>query len=43
MTRHKAATREEWLETRLQLRKAEKELTRRTDDVARQREELQSG
>ncbi len=40
MTTHKTATREEWLAARLKLLEAEKELTRRGDDVARQRQEL---
>jgi predicted dithiol-disulfide oxidoreductase (DUF899 family) len=40
MTNHRTATREEWLEERLELLKAEKELTRLNDDLARQRREL---
>jgi predicted dithiol-disulfide oxidoreductase (DUF899 family) len=40
MTTHKTSTREEWLAARLDLLKAEKELTRRSDEVARQRQEL---
>src|ERR1043165_8535352 len=40
MTSHKTATHEEWLAARLELLQAEKELTRRTDEVARQRQEL---
>jgi predicted dithiol-disulfide oxidoreductase (DUF899 family) len=40
MTSHKTGTREDWLAARLELLAAEKELTRRTDDVARQRREL---
>jgi predicted dithiol-disulfide oxidoreductase (DUF899 family) len=40
MTKHKTGTREEWLTERLKLLKAEKELTRRSDDLARRREEL---
>ena len=40
MTSHKIGTREEWLAARLELLEAEKALTRRTDDVARQRQEL---
>jgi predicted dithiol-disulfide oxidoreductase (DUF899 family) len=40
MTEHKTGTREEWLAARLELLDAEKELTRRTDEVARQRQEL---
>ncbi len=39
-TMHKTGTREEWLAARLELLEAEKELTRRSDDVARQRREL---
>jgi predicted dithiol-disulfide oxidoreductase (DUF899 family) len=37
---HPTATREEWLAKRLDLLKAEKELTRRSDEVARQRQAL---
>jgi predicted dithiol-disulfide oxidoreductase (DUF899 family) len=40
MTTHRTGTPEEWLEARLELVKAEKELTRLNDDVARQRREL---
>ncbi|MGE5132566.1 MAG: DUF899 domain-containing protein [Gemmatimonadota bacterium] len=40
MTSHKTGTREEWLAARLELLTAEKALTRRTDEVARQRQEL---
>jgi predicted dithiol-disulfide oxidoreductase (DUF899 family) len=40
MTNHKTGTREEWLAARLDLLKAEKELTRRGDDLARRRQEL---
>src|SRR5215469_8570520 len=40
MTSHKSGTREEWLAARLELLDAEKELTRRSDEVARQRQEL---
>jgi predicted dithiol-disulfide oxidoreductase (DUF899 family) len=40
MSKHKTGTREEWLAARLELLEAEKELTRRGDDVARQRREL---
>ena len=40
MTRHTIATREEWLAARLGLLKAEKEVTRRSDEVARRRQEL---
>ena len=37
---HITGTREEWLAARLDLLKAEKELTRRSDEVARQRQQL---
>jgi predicted dithiol-disulfide oxidoreductase (DUF899 family) len=37
MTKHKTGTREEWLTERLELLRAEKELTRRSDDLARRR------
>ncbi len=40
MTKHMTGTREEWLAARLELLKQEKELTRRSDAVARQRQEL---
>lgn len=40
MTTHMTATRDEWLEARLDLIEAEKELTRRGDEVARQRQQL---
>src|SRR5215831_12385977 len=40
MTKHKTGTREEWLAARLGLLKEEKELTRRSDEVARHRLEL---
>src|SRR5919108_1945019 len=40
MTKHKTGTREEWLAARLDLLKAEKELTRRGDELATQRQEL---
>jgi len=40
MTTHKTGTREQWLNARFELLKAEKELTRRSDEVARQRQEL---
>jgi predicted dithiol-disulfide oxidoreductase (DUF899 family) len=40
MTRHMTATREEWLVARLELLEAEKALTRRSDELARQRQEL---
>jgi predicted dithiol-disulfide oxidoreductase (DUF899 family) len=37
---HQVASREEWLAARIALLKEEKELTRRSDEVARQRQEL---
>jgi predicted dithiol-disulfide oxidoreductase (DUF899 family) len=40
MTKHMTGTREEWLAARLRLLQAEKELTRRGDDLARQRQAL---
>src|SRR3954466_7178649 len=40
MYQHNTGTREQWLAARLQLREAEKELTRRGDEVARRRREL---
>jgi predicted dithiol-disulfide oxidoreductase (DUF899 family) len=40
MTSHKFGTREEWLAARLELLDAEKEQTRRGDELARQRQEL---
>jgi predicted dithiol-disulfide oxidoreductase (DUF899 family) len=40
MTTHKTGTREEWLAARLPLLEAEKELTRRSDELARRRQEL---
>jgi predicted dithiol-disulfide oxidoreductase (DUF899 family) len=40
MTDHRTGTREEWLAARLELLEAEKALTRRTDELARQRQEL---
>jgi predicted dithiol-disulfide oxidoreductase (DUF899 family) len=40
MTKHRTGTREEWLAARLDLLEAEKQLTRRGDDLARQRQEL---
>ena len=40
MTTHSTGTRAEWLEARLELLKAEKELTRLNDDLARRRREL---
>ena len=40
MTTHKTATREEWLKARIELLQAEKELTHRSDEVARRRQDL---
>src|SRR6187402_3052568 len=40
MTDHKIGTREEWLEARLELLKAEKALTRRSDELAQWRQKL---
>src|SRR5215469_10198729 len=40
MTTHKTGTQEQWLKARLELLKAEKELTHRSDEVAQQRREL---
>jgi len=40
MTSHKLGTPDEWLAARLDLLKAEKELTRRSDEVAQRRQEL---
>jgi predicted dithiol-disulfide oxidoreductase (DUF899 family) len=40
MADHKIGTREEWLAARLKLLDAEKELTRRSDELARQRQQL---
>jgi predicted dithiol-disulfide oxidoreductase (DUF899 family) len=40
MTQHRTGTREEWLAARLELLDAEKELTRRSDELARQRQQL---
>src|ERR671919_3265733 len=40
MTDHKIGTREEWLSGRLELLKAEKELTRRSDELAQWRQRL---
>jgi predicted dithiol-disulfide oxidoreductase (DUF899 family) len=40
MTTHKTGTREEWLAARLELLQAEKTLTRRSDELARQRQDL---
>src|SRR5687767_6165774 len=40
MTKHKTGTRQEWRTARLELLKAEKEFTRRGDELARWRQEL---
>jgi predicted dithiol-disulfide oxidoreductase (DUF899 family) len=40
MTKHRIGTREQWLAARLELLKSEKEFTRRSDELARQRQEL---
>jgi predicted dithiol-disulfide oxidoreductase (DUF899 family) len=40
MTKHKTGTREEWLEARLELLEAEKDLPRRSDELAQRRQEL---
>jgi predicted dithiol-disulfide oxidoreductase (DUF899 family) len=40
MTKHTTGTREEWLAARLELLEAEKEFTRRGDELARRRQEL---
>jgi predicted dithiol-disulfide oxidoreductase (DUF899 family) len=40
MTDHTTGTREEWLAARLELLEAEKELTRRSDELAQQRQQL---
>jgi predicted dithiol-disulfide oxidoreductase (DUF899 family) len=40
MTKHITGTREEWLAARLKLLEAEKDLTRRSDELARRRQEL---
>jgi predicted dithiol-disulfide oxidoreductase (DUF899 family) len=40
MTEYQTGTREEWLAARLQLLEAEKELTRRSDELAQKRQEL---
>jgi predicted dithiol-disulfide oxidoreductase (DUF899 family) len=40
MTDHKTATRQEWPAARLALLEAEKELTRRSDELVRRRQEL---
>ena len=40
MTKHMTGTREAWMAARLKLLEAEKELTRRSDELARRRQEL---
>src|SRR5438552_5392404 len=40
MAKHKTGTRKEWLKARLKLLEAEKDLTRRSDEVASKRQEL---
>ncbi|HEU4720163.1 MAG TPA: DUF899 domain-containing protein [Gemmatimonadaceae bacterium] len=40
MTTHRTGTRDEWLAERLELLEAEKELTRRSDELAQRRQEL---
>ena len=40
MTKHMTGTREKWHAARLELLKAEKELTRRSDELAQLRQEL---
>ena len=40
MTEHRTGTRSEWLAARLSLLEAEKEVTRRSDELARRRQEL---
>jgi len=40
MTTHEIGTREQWLKARLELLEAEKKLTRRSDELARRRQEL---
>jgi predicted dithiol-disulfide oxidoreductase (DUF899 family) len=40
MTKHRTGTREEWLAARLELLQAEKELTRRSDELAQRRQAL---
>src|SRR2546430_5413146 len=42
MASHTVGTRDEWLAARLELLEAEKELTRRGDELARQRRDLPS-
>ena len=40
MTTHRIGTQQEWLKARLELLQAEKELTRRSDELAQQRQQL---
>ena len=40
MTKHKTGTRKEWLAERIKLLKAEKELTKKSDELAKRRQEL---
>jgi predicted dithiol-disulfide oxidoreductase (DUF899 family) len=40
MSKHKTGTQKEWLAARLELLEAEKDLTRRSDELARKRQEL---
>ena len=40
MTKHKTGTRDEWLAARLELLEAEKDLTRRSDELTLRRQEL---
>jgi predicted dithiol-disulfide oxidoreductase (DUF899 family) len=40
VTQHKVGTREEWLAARIELLEREKDLTRRSDELARERQEL---
>src|SRR5712671_4687186 len=40
MTRHNTGTREQWLAARLELLEAEKDFTRRSDELAQRRQEL---
>ena len=40
MAKHKTGTRKEWLKARLELLKGEKEFTRRSDELAKKRQEL---
>src|SRR5256884_6984158 len=40
MTKHRTGTRKDWLAARLELLQAEKEVTRRSDELARRRQKL---